>query len=166
MYHRVVCTREDAYDDLKRPYTCYAGDNVSHDGYKISILFCERATVPAEIETLRVPVNLHKVGVSFPSRPKKFSTPFNQALVHGRALRHGLEKRIVLLAEVQVEKAVRRKTPTARRAEVAVRSLVVCVVLRGGRVQTTDRMATRGRAKCLAVSSLVCAMMGLRSANC
>lgn len=65
-------------------------------------------------------------------RLENFRTPFYQACVHRSPFGHGLEERVVRLAQMKVQKSVGRKTPTASEAAVAVRRLVVRLVLQIG----------------------------------
>lgn len=85
----------------------------------------EKPVVPAKIEVLGITMNFNEMHVALPRGPERLITSFHEAHVHRLPLSHGFEERIVFLTKVDVEEAVRGKTPLACGASVAVRSLKV-----------------------------------------
>lgn len=70
-------------------------------------------------------MNFNEVRVALPRGPERLFASFHEANVHRLPLGHGFEERIVCLTEVDIEEAVRGKTPLACGASVAVRCLKV-----------------------------------------
>lgn len=76
--------------------------------------------VPAKIEARRVAVGTYEMLVPLSRRLENARALFHQASVHRSSLCHGLEERVMRLAQMHVEQTVGRKVPAASGATVAV----------------------------------------------